>query len=161
MNLSANQIIGMTVKAARGAGFPLAQAEMFASAMAHHLAQDRPVEDLSQALIHTDDSPILTYPALLDEVCLSGSLNAQSARLPYLLRSYAETAAFEVKCIQAGKTLLLKHVSDRPSLADPCKRIAMDPTLWAHLNKLAAKTYVPATEASRLSGAGAGLTDND
>lgn len=161
MNLSANQIIAMTIKAARGAGFPLAQAEIFASAVVQHLATDRPTSDLSQALIHNDDSPILNFPCLLDDVCLKGSLNAQDTRLPLLLRSYAETAPFEVKCVQAGKTLLLKHISDRPCLANPRQRIAMDPTLWAHLNKLAAKTYVPASDASRLSGAGAGLSDND
>lgn len=33
--------------------------------------------------------------------------------------------------------------------------------IWEHLNNFAAKTYAPATEASRLKGAGAGLTDND
>ena len=33
--------------------------------------------------------------------------------------------------------------------------------VWARLNALAMQTYVPETEASRLSGAGAGLVDND
>ena len=33
--------------------------------------------------------------------------------------------------------------------------------VWARLNALAMETYVPETEASRLSGAGAGLVDND
>ncbi|RMH40079.1 MAG: DUF3726 domain-containing protein [Alphaproteobacteria bacterium] len=32
---------------------------------------------------------------------------------------------------------------------------------WAALNALAARTYAPATEESRMKGAGAGLTDND
>jgi hypothetical protein len=36
-----------------------------------------------------------------------------------------------------------------------------DPDAWAALEALARKTYAPATEASRRSGAGAGLTDND
>jgi len=35
------------------------------------------------------------------------------------------------------------------------------PAIWAQVQALAALTYVPATEASRLSGAGAGMTDND
>ena len=39
--------------------------------------------------------------------------------------------------------------------ADVCDRT------WALLDAFAAKTYAPATEASRLKGAGAGLTDND
>lgn len=34
-------------------------------------------------------------------------------------------------------------------------------TLWSQLNVFAKRTYVPASEASRLAGAGAGLIDND
>jgi hypothetical protein len=33
--------------------------------------------------------------------------------------------------------------------------------IWEALGRFAHRTYVPATEASRLKGAGAGLTDND
>ena len=33
--------------------------------------------------------------------------------------------------------------------------------LWPQINKLAAKTYVPASEASRITGAGAAINDND
>jgi len=34
-------------------------------------------------------------------------------------------------------------------------------TIWQILNDFAYQTYVPATDKSRLSGAGAGLVDND
>ncbi len=37
----------------------------------------------------------------------------------------------------------------------------VDTQIWNRLSKLAAQTYVPETESSRLSGAGAGLVDND
>lgn len=40
-------------------------------------------------------------------------------------------------------------------------RRKVPPALLAHLEDLAAQTLVPESEASRLSGAGAGLTDND
>ncbi len=40
-------------------------------------------------------------------------------------------------------------------------RAALDPKTYATLDTLAQRTYAPATEASRLAGAGAGLTDND
>ena len=40
-------------------------------------------------------------------------------------------------------------------------RVPDDPSAFQILNKFAARTYAPATEASRVSGAGAGLTDND
>jgi hypothetical protein len=37
----------------------------------------------------------------------------------------------------------------------------MNEEIWEALGRFAHRTYVPATEASRLKGAGAGLTDND
>jgi len=40
-------------------------------------------------------------------------------------------------------------------------RAASDPAIWAVLTGLAARTYAPATDASRRLGAGAGLSDND
>ena len=39
--------------------------------------------------------------------------------------------------------------------------VDIDDEIWEGLSALAHRTYVPATEASRLKGAGAGLTDND
>jgi hypothetical protein len=43
-----------------------------------------------------------------------------------------------------------------------CSRATPDPEDWAGLERLAALTYAPATDASRASGAGAGVaTDND
>ena len=46
------------------------------------------------------------------------------------------------------------------SPADPGAR-TVDAETWARLNAFALRTFAPATEASRLAGAGAGLTDND
>ncbi|MBO9410903.1 MULTISPECIES: DUF3726 domain-containing protein [unclassified Ruegeria] len=42
-----------------------------------------------------------------------------------------------------------------------CTRATPDPADWSELNRLAHFTYAPATEDSRLRGAGAGLSDND
>lgn len=39
--------------------------------------------------------------------------------------------------------------------------ITAPPAIWSRLEALAHRTYVPATEASRVAGAGAGLSDND
>ncbi|MGB0853735.1 MAG: DUF3726 domain-containing protein [Pikeienuella sp.] len=49
------------------------------------------------------------------------------------------------------------HVAATPLL----ETIEIDDALWARANKMAAEYYVPATEASRLGGAGAGVNDND
>jgi len=40
-------------------------------------------------------------------------------------------------------------------------RATPDAEHWATLNRFAHHTYAPASEASRLLGAGAGLSDND
>jgi len=49
-------------------------------------------------------------------------------------------------------------------VTDPVKRMTnctVDAQVWARLNDYAYRTFAPASEASRLAGAGAGLTDND
>lgn len=43
----------------------------------------------------------------------------------------------------------------------PGHRGTVDPQVWAQLESLAHRTYAPATEASRMLGAGAGVSDND
>ncbi len=60
------------------------------------------------------------------------------------------TAFHSAPCIAA------EHL--RPPGREACQ---VDDWDWAILDGFAHRTYVPATEASRLAGAGAGLTDND
>jgi len=43
----------------------------------------------------------------------------------------------------------------------PFSRFTPDPGAWARLNLFAQRVYAPETDASRLTGAGAGLSDND
>lgn len=45
--------------------------------------------------------------------------------------------------------------------AETTAALSVDEEQWHHCSRLAALTYVASTEASHLSGAGAGLTDND
>ncbi|MGX9355584.1 DUF3726 domain-containing protein [Roseobacteraceae bacterium S113] len=47
------------------------------------------------------------------------------------------------------------------ALVAPGSRGKICPKVWAKLNTFAQRTYAPATEASRLLGAGAGVSDND
>ncbi len=44
---------------------------------------------------------------------------------------------------------------------EPMMRAAVSPQTWARLNRFAHRTFAPATEESRLRGAGAGTSDND
>ncbi len=64
----------------------------------------------------------------------------------------ARTADY-VHCRPAGKDTVT------PPAGEPGR--AVDAETWSRLSAFAHRTLAPATEASRLAGAGAGLTDND
>ena len=55
----------------------------------------------------------------------------------------------------------IKPRDARPPPGAKITRVNPDPSAWKTLKRMASRTYAPATEASRLMGAGAGLTDND
>jgi hypothetical protein len=46
-------------------------------------------------------------------------------------------------------------------LAGAASAAEVDPAVWLRLDRFAVRTYVPASEVSRLKGAGAGMIDND
>jgi len=75
-------------------------------------------------------------------VSIEGDLAALTAR-----------GADSVHCRRA-KTAVGVSPLDTPSRE-------VDAETWSRLNAFALRTFAPATEASRLAGAGAGLTDND
>lgn len=72
-------------------------------------------------------------------------------------RSVDGDAAAALKDIEAGEASF--ELGEAPPR--PASRPEVGDADWATLMSLAAKTYVPATEASRAGGAGAGLRDND
>ena len=133
---SANETSMLLQKAARGAGFGVAQSRDFGTAAAFHLYTSRSEGDLIHALNNPIGS-ITTLPAMMDD--LLDPTSDGCGVFTGLALSYFQIA------------------TAHPAIG----RIVMSDRLNAHLNKLAAKTYVPASYASRLAGAGAGLTDND
>lgn len=73
-------------------------------------------------------------------------------------------------CVQGDRAALLAHHAVSLSCAaraemtgqsEPVMRAEADEAAWQILGEFAHRTYAPATEASRLLGAGAGLSDND
>ena len=113
-----------------------------------------------------------------------------STRQPLALAAYAATAAkltgsvLELKWwnvtmtltgssveIDAGPTFPTTTTTDSVTCRAVKRHVAhpipnnyvcnANPETWADLNAFARLTYAPATEASRLAGAGAGATDND
>ena len=178
MKRSLNEISGMVLKAARGANVPLGHCEDLAVAAGYIAATD-PVmldglPDVMQhamtppevtiegaSLIVGEGSSVMTAPFVLDG--LRGGMErivVISVQQPHVI--FALCAAHQVGVSHQfdGDDLILSPKSETPAVP-PCEPATVAQSTWDALNALAAKTYGPATEASRLAGAGAGLTDND
>lgn len=67
----------------------------------------------------------------------------------------------EIRAASAHVTARVESRFDQAQRQPACSRADPDTHSLAVLERLAHRTYAPATEASRLSGAGAGLSDND
>lgn len=69
--------------------------------------------------------------------------------------------ALQARRVESVTVRGVKHsAADRPAPRS-AQRVEVSPDDWAVLKSLAHRTYVPATDESRLRGAGAGLDDND
>ena len=68
----------------------------------------------------------------------------------------ADLAAKSAETVRCRCTVI--QVSDAANAGQRCD---VDADTWGRLNAFAQRTFAPATEASRLAGAGAGLSDND
>lgn len=66
-------------------------------------------------------------------------------------RANSCTETMSVRCVDTD----IVHPMERQT------HCSVDETTWTRLNEYAQRTFAPATQASRLSGAGAGLSDND
>ena len=173
MTRSANEIETLARKAAMGAGFPPAQAESFGRAAVFHLADGGDAEPLSQALADPVDSPILRLPLLVEDVAravaLAGPVVTLSLQkgdaalapaymrlLPFVLRHVAVTPAED----GPARVTVEADPATRASTVLPA-RIAIRDALYLQMTRLSARTLVPASDASRSAGAGAGEIDND
>lgn len=216
MNLSLNEIEGLSKKAARGAGLSWGLAEEAGKAarwLSEHglnglalLGEQLRLDDgiAYQELAPLVDKghwqaasrpmcPLIAGATLSDHVQLLselGELVLTSVSHPLLLAPFASRMAQclgrPVHLSWAGCSLFFDaqgggFVRDEgglflgsvaavscavaiavPDHAEQCGSIpAVDESVLAYFNALAYRTYVPASEASRLQGAGAGLSDND
>lgn len=78
----------------------------------------------------------------------------------------ADGAALALQCgddaaLAAAADVIVTPGARMPPALPRHSRAAPDPETWAALTALADRTHAPATDASRLLGAGAGLSDND
>ena len=135
--------------------------------------------------------PLLTGTALSDfaSSLVTGGIDLECVARPVLLLPFSATAArlahtgFSVEWQGASSftdgfglgfpkecggldVALAERVTVRPERGVGCRPLRMsrfrpNDRDWAKLEELAGRTYAPATDESRLRGAGAGLSDND
>lgn len=171
MILSRNEVAATLHKAARGQGMPLGHADVFVAAAVRGLGNYKGFEGaVTQALAgpHTCTRTRIAMAGPIaidalqcgeDEVALplAESVDLLAMMVCNLYDSNGLSVAVDVK----GDCCVLR-LTDVPMTAlstvgplDICEEALK---LW---QSWAADTYVPASDASRLAGAGAGLTDND
>lgn len=158
MSFSQAEIMALAGKAARGGGAPPAQAAQFGRAVVAHLAAGRDENDLCNALDRLPNGPIIELPAAISEIVAAGGEGAVRWGVPEgLTRSYVDVLPFAAIIKQGEIAIEL----DNP--APPKEPVRLNPSdnLRAQMARLAEKTFVPESDASRESGAGAGWIDND
>jgi len=169
LNVSSNQLKMAVLKACRGIGLPVAQAQEVAAAVAAspsalnellaHLAKP-----ISSASFDFSSGVDVRNACLLRDFSVCADAVSQGA-LPAILRGVATCDVTQALAQYHGVSAVMRngdlHVAPHQYPAQKPERCKVDPVGWQRLAAYAALTYVPETDASRLAGAGAGLTDND
>ena len=168
-----SEVAAMVQKAARGAGIPLGQAEDLGRTARFLAGTGADVSVISAALQEpasavdvvwspdrievTAGSAALIAPIVRDAFamgCAEAAL-ANVAHVPLVLGTLAQAG------VSAQAEGLLVRQCDTPLPALRHEAVDIPDADWALWADLAARTYVPESDASRAAGAGAGLTDND
>ena len=160
------EVQALATRAAAGAGVPAAQSLAFGAMLARHLADGGDEAPLHAALAAPDR--ILALAQRVEEVLEAASISqrpvktveadaAQRALLVSWLTGLPCRTAIEVK----DDTVLAALDLASPSTCARADRLMVSAALNDDLGTLAARTYVPDSEASRTMGAGAGLMDTD
>lgn len=170
--LSLNEVGATALKAARGAGIPLGQAEDLAQVAAYLMGIRGDAGVITVAL----QEPVVAASAMwkTDHVSVSGSaamvapVICDAFRMGYARATFdawhhsayigAALAVAGVPLWWEGRTIRRGDSEILPVKPGPVAVPARDWDIWL---ALAARTYVPESEISRRAGAGAGLTDND
>lgn len=160
------EVQALAVRAATGAHVPAAQALAFGAMVPRHLADGGSDAALLDALARPD--VIVTLAHRIEELIETASL---SPRTVSTTEPDADRRALLVSWLaslpcQAEVTVHADKVQARLSLGAPGtrtrpERLDVGDDLFARMQTLAARTYVPDSAASRHSGAGAGLMDLD
>ncbi|MFC6583621.1 hypothetical protein [Sulfitobacter aestuariivivens] len=123
----------------------------------------RDLDDLVSALDALPGGPILEMPLVLLRLLEDGNGDNAQGRMTAtaLAQSYVEALPFRQEVMADGEHFSVTLYLTEPAAPIPPARVELTADTTAHLSELAARILVPESEASRLAGAGAGLTDND
>lgn len=159
---SMNEVMVLATKAARGAGAPPAQAAQFGAAAIAHLTNGRELQDLHNALAALPEGPIISLPLDITRVAETAQGGRAKGHAAVdgttLLQSYISMLPFQAQVLQGNEI----HLDlTKPAARLLVKRIDLSEDTYAQWSAFAARLLVPESDASRLSGAGAGLSDND
>lgn len=163
VTLSANEVLNLAAKAARGAGAPPAQAAAFGRAAVAFLLAGHDPADLSEALADLPGGPVIALPLEIHRIMETA--DAGQAAGPFSDQGYPRLAAAYIAVLpfeaHLDASCRLNMRLDRPANRHASGRIALSDARVAEWSAYAARLLVPETAASRQAGAGAGLTDND
>lgn len=154
----------MVYKAAVGSGLAVGVAEDIAKTAAQLCAEGKPGVALA---IESFDCDVGAWCSALDllasgaqtEVTLQCEVNLDVLTSLALLAGQTYELTYQLQAIDNRVSLTASPGS--PAQHSTAGAVEVDESDLARAQELAHKTYVPATDASRLKGAGAGLTDND
>jgi hypothetical protein len=185
LDLSLNEVEVLAQKAARGAGLPWGAAEDTGRAAAWIAARFGPWAAELLALLHAQDPTLLLAGLLADDFSDRHIARVASPlwALPGLLTTTTRPAAIRLGDLAThcnpGEAATASDLNVPPAcaltitfaaaplpdlphrLVPRFRRSLVAGGDWQELQALAYRTYVPATDHSRRSGAGAGLLDDE
>ncbi len=168
-----SEVGAMVQKAARGAGIPLGQAEDLGRVAVYLTGTGGDVSLITEAL----KEPLSKIDVRWGDECIDVRSGPASLIGP-VVRDAFQMGIDKAELVHSGHApLILAFLSQSglsASLTDrvlkrndaisgkvPKGPVTIPDNDWAAWAALAAHTYVPESDASRVAGAGAGLTDND
>jgi hypothetical protein len=169
MIVSSNELQMLVLKACRGVGVPMGQAQEVAVALAEspqalgallpHLALPmKPAKfDFSDGLTVQDAALLRDFSACAD----AAALGVKPVRLCGLAACDLAHALARSRGLSIAAEGADVVFTEQEAVRLQVSRGAVGPEIWQQVASFAALTYVPETDASRLAGAGAGLSDND
>ena len=174
---SVGEIGALSVKAVRGAGYSwgvaeeagwavrwLIRAGIDGSAVLANALDDEDIASLLEGISWADRGLIPNQLVPARSILALPFVSAMAPKDGTLIFGVGEQAwkLSKIGCSQPLPSDVLNYRGTGPAASfQTANRATTEPAVITRLSSLAATTYAPSTQASRLSGAGAGLTDND